>query len=154
MFPVTFIAFLLLFFATGGTIFPTVKIGSGQKKFIKLRITRKWAISDAIISDRSAYSGQRSVLYCCCQRYRYQATLLCRLICYPGYSLCAVSAFRFCRSADHRHYGSHLCCSVGERNLDRDGGKLGHNHMGEKASPRLVSRYSRTAKATEITGSQ
>jgi len=68
------------------------------------------------------------------------ATLLCRCLRHSADSSGVGGTFGVSGGADHRHYGAHLCCVVGQRHTDRDGGRLGQRRMGQAAPSSLVSR--------------
>jgi hypothetical protein len=57
---------------------------------------------------------------------------------HPGYPLRADAALLLCGRADCGDHGAYLRRAVGEGHHYRDGGRLGHEDLGEETSPALV----------------
>lgn len=73
------------------------------------------------------------------QRGDYLASVLCAGVLHPGYPLRADAALLLCGGADCGDHGAYLRRAVGEGHDNRDGGRLGHEDLGEEASSTLVS---------------
>ncbi len=72
------------------------------------------------------------------ERRDHLASVLCACFLNPGDPICANAAF-ICRSGVNCGYhGAYLRRPLGERHHYRDGGRLGHQNVGEETSPALV----------------
>lgn len=72
------------------------------------------------------------------ERRHHLASVLCASVLYPGDPVRVNAALVCRRSVDCGYHGAYLRRAVGERYDYRHGGRLGHEDVGEEASPALV----------------